>query len=201
MTRLGLRVTEFVRANPGLTLEEIARGVQARTAAVRDVLVGDGFSSSLRGSHPSDRAKVYSVVVETADGRGMVARPSQESRVAQVLLDGRWHTASDIHRRCGFMRLNSRIAALRKSRGWDIVCERIPGEKIGPNAYRYRLVGTSDDGGGDARGSGLIAPGSRLVNGVCDGASPPSSDAPVALQPARVGVSDSDVQLSLSEAA
>lgn len=198
MTRLGIVVRDFVRANPGLTLEEIARGVHQRTAAVRDVLVGDGFSASLRGSHPSDRAKVYSVIVETADGLGMVARPSQSSRVAQVLLDGNWHTASEIHRRCGTMRLNSRIAELRKRRSWEIVCEHIKGESSGPNAYRYRLVGTSD-GDESARVPGLIAPGSRLVSGA-HGASSPSDALAGVPQPAA-GASDSDRQLSLSEAA
>lgn len=197
MTRLGLLVADFVRANPGLTLEEIARGVQARTSAVRDVLVGEGFSSSLRLSHPSDRAKVYSVVIDSGDGRGTVARPSQSARVAQLLLDGRWHTASEIHRRCGTMRLNSRIAELRRRRHWDIVCEHIAGEKMGPNAYRYRLVGTSD--GDEVRVAGLPAPAVSSVNGAI-GASSPSDASTIALQESP-GASDSDRQLSLSEAA
>lgn len=192
MTRLGLRVADFVRANPGLTLEEIARGVHSRTQAVLEVLHGEGFSASLRMSYPSDRAKVYSVVSVDGDGRGTVARPSQGTRVAQLLSDGRWYTASEIHRRCGTMRLNSRIAELRKTRNWDIVCEHIAGEKMGPNAFRYRLVGTSD--GDEARAAGPPAP-AALTNGAVRSSSPSGASAGLP------GASDSDGQLSLSEAA
>lgn len=185
-----------MRANPGLTLEEIARGVHQRTQAVRDVLVGEGFSSSLRMSHPSDRAKVYSVVVETREGPGRAARPSQCARIAQVLSDGHFHTASEIHRRIGFCRLNSRIAELRKSRGWDILCEHVPGQGSGPDAYRYRLVGTSE-GDEAARGEGLIAPGLRDSNGAVGASSPSGASSTVAGAEAP----DCDVQPSLWEAA
>lgn len=153
MTRLGVRVTDFVSANPGLTLEEIARGVHSRTAAVRDVLAGKGFSASLRMSHPSDRAKVYRVAPAAGDGRGRVPKPSQCEKVGRVLADGHWHTAAEIHRRCGFMRLNSRIADLRKDRGWTIVCEHVKGAGVGADAYRYRLVGTSE---GDEAGQPAV---------------------------------------------
>lgn len=191
MTRLGIRVTDFVRANPGLTLEEISRGVRARTAAVRDVLVGEGFSASLRMSYPSDRAQVYRVAVAAADGPGMVARPSQASRVAQLLGDGRWHTASEIHRRCGTMRLNSRIAELRKTRGWEIVCEFIKGETRGPDAYRYRLVGTSER---DEASQAVVAR-PAAVDGGCAPSASSRSDAS-----AIDGASGSDVQLGLEAA-
>ena len=66
----------------------------------------------------------------------MTAYPdTQCGRVLAVLADGRPHTVPDIHRRAGTMRLNSRVAELRK-RGHDIVCERVKHRK-GPGAYRY----------------------------------------------------------------
>lgn len=184
-------MSDFVRANPGLTLEEISRGVRARTAAVRDVLVGEGFSASLRMSYPSDRAQVYRVAVAGADGPGMASRPSQASRVAQLLSDGRWHTASEIHRRCGTMRLNSRVAELRKTRGWEM-CEFIKGETRGPDAYRYRLVGTSER---DEASQAVVARPAAVDGGHRS----PASSRSDALA-ADSGASGSDVQLGLEAA-
>lgn len=164
-TRISLaeRVSEFVAAHPGLLLEEIARGVQARTADVRDVLLGEGFSSSLRLAYPSDRARVYSTAANTTDGPGRAKKPSQCDRVSSVLRDGGWHTAAEIHHRCGFMRLNSRVAELRR-RGLVIVCEHVKGAGTGPSAYRYRQIGTREEAAPDARDSlpvGLPAVSSR----------------------------------------
>lgn len=59
-------------------------------------------------------------------------------RVLDVLADGRRHSVPEIHRRAGTMRLNSRVAELRK-RGHDIVCDRIPGRK-GAASYGYTWV-------------------------------------------------------------
>lgn len=66
------------------------------------------------------------------------ARGSQCARVLAVLQDGRPHTVPEIHDRAGTMRLNSRIAELRK-RGHNIICEHTPGE-TGAGAYSYRLI-------------------------------------------------------------
>ena len=63
---------------------------------------------------------------------------SQGERVLRVLADGQWHTTAEIHRRAGTMRLNSRIAELRK-KGREIECEHLP-RKTGPRAYRYRWM-------------------------------------------------------------
>lgn len=64
----------------------------------------------------------------------MTARHSQCARVLAVLSDGRPHTMTEIHRRAGTMRLNSRVAELRK-RGYPIApCKRVNGE------YVYQLL-------------------------------------------------------------
>ena len=49
---------------------------------------------------------------------------SQCDRVLRVLRDGRPHTIAEIHARAGTMRLNSRVAELRKRYGLEIVCWR-----------------------------------------------------------------------------
>lgn len=139
MTSLEERVTEFVRGNPGLTVDDIARGVQARTADVRDVLLGDGFSSTLRLAYPSDRARVYDLAETRQDGPGRPRKPSQCDRILRVLRDGNWHSAAEIHQRCGYSRLNSRISELRR-RGHNILPSRRVEGASGPEAYEYRLI-------------------------------------------------------------
>jgi len=62
---------------------------------------------------------------------------SQNSRVLRVLADGRWHTGSNVQRRSGANRPNSRISELR-ARGFQIESERIAG--AGLLGHRYRLV-------------------------------------------------------------
>ena len=63
---------------------------------------------------------------------------SQGARVLAVLADGKPHSVPEIHRKAGTMRLNSRVADLRKQ-GHDIVCEHVKG-KTGAAAYRYTWV-------------------------------------------------------------
>lgn len=63
---------------------------------------------------------------------------SQGARVLAVLADGKPHSVPEIHRRAGTMRLNSRVADLRKQ-GHTIVCEHVKG-KTGAAAYRYTWV-------------------------------------------------------------
>jgi hypothetical protein len=63
---------------------------------------------------------------------------SQGARVLEVLADGKPHSVPDIHRKAGTMRLNSRVADLRKQ-GHNIVCEHVKG-KTGASAYRYTWI-------------------------------------------------------------
>lgn len=63
---------------------------------------------------------------------------SQSARVLAVLKDGKPHSVPEIHQKAGTMRLNSRVADLRK-KGHMIVCERVKGKR-GAEAYVYTLV-------------------------------------------------------------
>jgi len=63
---------------------------------------------------------------------------SQNARLLDALADGEWHTSTELHERCGYMRTNSRIAELR-SHGHRILGESVPG-KTGTDGYRYRLL-------------------------------------------------------------
>lgn len=63
---------------------------------------------------------------------------SQSARVLEILKDGKPHSVPEIHQKAGTMRLNSRIADLRKQ-GHTIVCERVKGKK-GAAAYQYQLL-------------------------------------------------------------
>jgi hypothetical protein len=66
-----------------------------------------------------------------------VKRQSQVDRILDVLKDGRWHTAAEIHQRAGFSRLNSRMSDIRFRRG--IAYEhRTTG--VGSAGSEYRLV-------------------------------------------------------------
>ena len=139
-TSLLERVVEFVSANPGCTLPEIARGVRAADAGVRDVLASEAFYASARDAYPADRAQAYRLASEAADGLGRAARRSQNDWIADHLADGEWHTTANIHQHCGFSRLNSRISELRKRRGMAIECRHIDGASRGAEAYEYRLI-------------------------------------------------------------
>lgn len=70
-------------------------------------------------------------------------QPSQNARILELLADGREHEMRDIHRRVGFMRLNSRVAELRnpKHGGHNIVCRREG------TSYFYRLISTEQTPG------------------------------------------------------
>jgi hypothetical protein len=138
------RVTAFVVAHPGLTLTEIARGVQARDRDVRDVLALEAFSASVRDENEFRSPQVYQLASVGADGLGRRGRATQCDLIAHVLRDGGWHTTAEIHRRCGFSRLNSRIAELRRRRGMRIECRHVDGQHTGPNAFEYRLVVTPE---------------------------------------------------------
>lgn len=66
---------------------------------------------------------------------------SQNARVLRVLSDGLWHTSSNLVRKTGAKRLNSRMSELRKH-GYEIEREAIPG-KTGQLGHRYRLTNPS----------------------------------------------------------
>lgn len=189
-------VEGWLAAHPGEhLLTEIARGVQVADQRVREALRNDGrFSARERLRNGRDNARVYFLSNVPADGPGRAKRPSQCDLISAVLRDGEWHTADEIHRRCGFSRLNSRVAELRR-RGMSIVCEHVKGQGSGPAAYRYRLVGTSeaDDATSSARAERTLP-----------AAAP--SDARMASRGAAFASSASDappanVQLALGEAA
>lgn len=63
---------------------------------------------------------------------------SQNARVLRVLSDGHWHTSSNLVRKTGAKRLNSRMSELRKH-GYEIEREPIPG-KTGQLGHRYRMT-------------------------------------------------------------
>lgn len=190
------RVERWMRENPGEHLfSEIARGARLADALVREALSdGERFWRRERAAYDSDRAVVYFLPATTADGSRRAKKRSQESKVEAVLADGLWHTAEDLHKRCGFMRLNSRISALRdpKGRGLMIECERIAGVPNGAGAYRYRLipaVSTSEE----TAGTDAVA----RAQASCDPAA--SSDASTR-ESASAGAPDAQ-QLTLPEAA
>jgi hypothetical protein len=151
------RIEQWMRENPGQhVFSEIARGVKLADVLVREALRDDErFSSRERAAYDADRAVVFFLPSTSVDGSRRARKRTQVQKVEAVLADGRWHTAEEIHKRCGFMRLNSRIAELRdpKGRGLNIECERIAGVPNGAAAYRYRLtpVATSEEAAGAAR--------------------------------------------------
>lgn len=98
----------------------------------------------------------------------MIRADSQNARVFTVLADGEPHSAAEIHRRAGFMRLNSRVAELR-TKGLVITCEHVGG--TGPEAFVYQLQTPLSDGAEKApeRGrpseSGRATPDASSENG------------------------------------
>jgi hypothetical protein len=137
-------VTEFVAANPGLTLPEIARGVTARKSAVLEVLSSEAFSAAPRDAYLSDRAQVYTVAAGRREQSGTagsgVRRPTQEERIMEILADGEWHSSHELHRRV-FCVLHSRVANLRRkgreSGSYDL---QHKGGGAGTDVHWYRLV-------------------------------------------------------------
>lgn len=152
------RVEQWMRENPGQhVFSEVARGVKLADVLVREALQDDErFWRRDRGAYDSDRAVVFFLPPTAADGSRRAKKRTQVQKVESVLADGYWHTAEEIHKRCGFMRLNSRIAELRdpKGRGLNIECERIAGVPNGAGAYRYRLIpaATSEEAACDLAG-------------------------------------------------
>lgn len=189
------RVLGYVEDHPRSLLVEIARGVRARTADVRDVLLSepDVFSGAQRLAYESDRALVYTLAPNARDGRGRVRKPSQCDLILSVLRDGQWHTAAEIHDRCGYSRLNSRISELR-DRGHNIPpCEHIDGAGTGPEAYRYRLIETPEEAASEGARRSLPGDGSPAASsGVSTVTNPCEGDS---------GQPSEHLQLALGEAA
>ncbi len=74
----------------------------------------------------------------------MIRPDSQNGRILRVLADGKSHSVTEIHRKAGTMRLNSRVSELR-GHGYSIRCDRLEGRR-GPSAYRYTLTDTGANG-------------------------------------------------------
>lgn len=68
----------------------------------------------------------------------MIRPGSQNARILRVLAKGKWVTVSEIHRRAGTSRLNSRVSELRKQ-GYEIEHMKVAG-KAGALGHRYRLL-------------------------------------------------------------
>lgn len=192
------RIEEWMRENPGHhVFSEIARGVKLADVLVREALQDDErFWRRERGLYDSDRAVVFFLPPTSADASRRARKRTQVQKVEAVLADGMWHTAEEIHKRCGFMRLNSRIAELRdpKGRGLNIECERIAGVPNGAGAYRYRLiraVALEEAAGADTVGRAQASCGPAVSSG---------APAPRDSEGTPSGASD-DEQLSMPEAA
>lgn len=96
---------------------------------------------------------------------------SQCDLIAAVLADGKPHTAAEIHQRCGFSRLNSRIAELRSRRGMNIACSYLADRGRGPDAYQYQLVPLNEPAAPSAVGERCVASGAHAAAGSLSGAS------------------------------
>lgn len=183
------RVTQFIAASPDRTVDEIARGVCARTVDVRkELYAGCSEGRFLARRQAGNLPKLYRLALAGADRVGRAARVSQCSLIASVLRDGRWHSTAEIHQRCGYSRLNSRIAELRDPKrrfGMEIECRHIDGVSAGPEAQEYRFVGYKPGFGPDGRivetseGVAAVAMPAAAPSGAsADGPSPESDGSP-----------------------
>jgi hypothetical protein len=91
---------------------------------------------------------------------------SQCGRILALLRDGEPHSMREIHRVCGFSRLNSRVSELRKVYGYVIDCVK------GRDPV-YRLVGRSLST--ETVGTALVSLPGAVPAGLCVGAEPASS--------------------------
>jgi hypothetical protein len=192
------RVSAFVAANPDSTQREIARGIQARDVEVRDVLADSAFSVSVRDEGTIRAAQLYRLALVGTDGLGRRARRSQNDLIQHVLQDGSWHTVSEIHRRCGFSRLNSRVSELRKKRGMLIECRHVDGAGRGPTAYEYRFTGFLD-GFGPSEATDTLTGSTAVRSGESVASDGPAQRSPAVPLLTEHGSSDS--QLGIGEAA
>lgn len=70
----------------------------------------------------------------------MTVKPgSQAARILNALRDGTWVSVSEIHRRAGSSRLNSRISDLRKQQ-YEIQHREVAGKGRASLRHQYRLV-------------------------------------------------------------
>lgn len=128
----------------GATFKEIAFAIRARSTAVRHVLRND--SRFIGPFADASRPRHHLYALAPLAGRQRLGtdgdRPSQCSRILAVLADRRPHTVTEIHKRAGTSRLNSRVAELRRqlrSEGLTIECTRELGGPPNPDKYSYQL--------------------------------------------------------------
>lgn len=144
-------VADFVAEHPGCTAREIAKGVHRGYGSVYEVLSRRTFERvAIEGSRRFGyRLRDVSPVQrdvrrgETSGDAG--SGSSQCARILAVLADGLPHTVAEIHQRCGFSRLNSRIAELRPRvarEGLAIECRHNGDPRGGSHAYEYVLLST-----------------------------------------------------------
>lgn len=142
---LAAEAAVWLAARPeGATFKEIAAGIHARASSVRHAVRIDKRFIGPFGTVERPRAGLYALAPRVAgEPSGTVAgRDSQATRILRVLSDRKPHTVTEIHRRAGTSRLNSRVAELRpklRAQGLEIECTRIDGVPTGPDAYRYQL--------------------------------------------------------------
>jgi hypothetical protein len=140
------------------TAVEIARGIQARTADVLDTLRGEAFSGPwLRGAGRR-RRRVYRLAdrgaerVPAADSQA--ARPTQNSRILDLLQDGRWHTTAEILQQVPCI-VHSRVAEINK-RGKRIE-HRGAGGGAENHSYRLVTLDEAEDPATSVSSSGIAA--------------------------------------------
>lgn len=129
------RIADWLADHPGSLVDEIARGVRARTATVRETLTADRrFVSAPRALHGSDNARLWSVVVGAQDGPGRGKTPTHNEKVLALLADGRPHTHHELY--ALHVIGHSRVNDLRK-RGYQIDQWREG------DVYLYQLTSTN----------------------------------------------------------
>lgn len=106
---------------------------------------------------------------------------SQTQAILNYLSDGQERTVAEIHRACGYSRLNSRVSDLRK-RGYVIVCEHHGGK--GASAYSYRMLAEPDQGEQLTRRKGLASSATPEAHGPTQPGSPGSANIPVMIDEA-----------------
>lgn len=183
------RVVAWVADNPATTLEQIARGVRARTSSVRDVLQSTLFQSASRDQHPSDQALVYSLRSVPVDGLGRPRKLTHDEKVLRLLSDGRAHTHHELY--ALHVVAHSRVASLR-AKGHQIDAWRDGDD------YMYRLVGTPSEAAvSPAAAASPGAPRLRGAGGLSTHGTGAPDSSPNAATESPLAVAGSQVQLDL----
>lgn len=154
------RVALWLSAHPASTLEQIARGVQARNVAVREVLTGGLFTYTNVGG-----SRLYRLGAKGRDGLGRAPETDCDF-LERVLSDGEPHNLNAILRQSFAERgvgltVHSRAAELRTKRSLDVRNWK-DGER-GAGSW-YRLVGTAEEVGGMVVGPPEASPASSATS-------------------------------------